>query len=235
MRRLLVLISVAFLAGCSTGASSTGSPTGLASAVPGSAGPTSASVAPSAGPVGPASSPGTLSFSGSTNQKTRLFTEDGALQISYKITSHASFVIDLDQPDGTNVASVANLVGSAKITTWDYGSAGAVYLDVIAHGPWTITVNQLAQPSALAVPVKFSGVTEVTTPTVTFLGGETITWTYKGAGSFILDLISASDGTTVQNLVTTTGPGEDNTVPYTTGALALRVTATGSWTVSITQ
>jgi hypothetical protein len=232
VRRVLVLILAALLAGCSAGAASTMGPM---SSDQGSAVPSSASIPPSSEPVAPSASGEKLTFSGSTNKKTPLFTEDGALQISYKITSHASFVVDLDQPDGTNVASVANLVGSAKLTTWAYGSAGSVYLDVTAHGPWTINVDQLAQSPALAVPIKFSGTAEITTPTVTFVGGETVSWSFKGDSSFSVDLISPTDGTTVQNLVTTTGPGEDNTVPYTTGALALRVAATGAWTVSITQ
>jgi hypothetical protein len=232
VRRVLVLILAALLAGCSAAATSTVRPV---STPAGSAPPSSASVPPSAAPVASDASTGTVTFSGTANAKTRLFTEDGALQISYKITSHAGFVVDLDQPDGTNVASVANLVGSARITTWAYGTAGPVYLDVTAHGPWTISVDQLAQSPSMQVPAKFSGSTEITTPTVAFVGGETITWSYKGDGAFVVDLISATDGTTVQNLVTTTGPGADNTVPYTTGALALRVTATGAWTVSITQ
>lgn len=232
MRRVLVLILAALLGGCSAGATST---VGPVSTELGSALPSSASTPPSSAPVAPSASAENLTFSGSTNTKTRLFTENGALEITYKITSHAGFVVDLDQPDGTNVASVANLVGSAKLTTWAYGSAGAVYLDVTAHGPWTIGVVQLAQPPALAVPVKFSGTTEITTPTITFVGGETVTWTFKGDGSFVVDLISTADGTTVQNLVTTTGPGADNTVPYVTGALALRVTASGAWTVSVSQ
>lgn len=232
MQRVLVLTLAALVAGCSAAAPSTVRPVSTPS---GSALPSTESAPPSSAPVGPSASAENLTFSGTANKKTRLFTEDGALQISYKIMSHASFVVDLDQPDGTNVASVANLVGSAKLTTWAYGSAGAVYLDVTAHGPWTISVVQLAQSPAMAVPVKFSGTTEITTPTITFVGGETVTWTYKGDGSFLVDLISATDGTTVQNLVTTSGPGADNTVPYVTGALALRVTATGAWTVSITQ
>ena len=232
MRRVLVLISGALLVGCSAGAGAT---TGPLSPVPGSAVPSSASIPPSAAPVAPTASAETVTFSGSTGQKTRLFTEDGALQISYKVTSHASFVVDLDQPDGTNVASVADLIGSAKIATWAYGTAGSVYLDVTAHGPWTIRVDQLAQSPSMAVPIRFSGSTEITTPTVAFVGGETVSWSYKGDGSFIVDLISPPDGTTVQNLVTATGPGADDTVPDSTGALALRVNAMGDWSLSITQ
>jgi hypothetical protein len=229
---VLVLISAALLAGCSAGAGSTAAP---GSADTGSSVPVAASDLPSSAPSSLPVAPATMTFSGSASKQTPVFTDGGTLQVSYKVTSHAKFAIDLDQPDGTNLASVADLSGSAKITTWAYGTPGPVYLDVTAGGPWTITVANLDQSRSVAVPHTFSGSTEITTVPVTFIGGETVSWTYKGNGEFSVDLVSPSDGTTVDNLVDTTGPSDDSTVPYDTGDLALRVTASGAWTVSISQ
>jgi hypothetical protein len=233
VRRFLVLIAATFLAACSSG--STAAPAGPTQ-VPGLTSPasTSPSIPPSPAFASPAGSPTTLTYSGSTDKKTKAFTAAVTLRIAFEVKSQSNFIVDLDQPDGTTEASVANLIGSAKVTTWVYGASGPVYLNVTAGGPWTISVLEGAQSTSLAIPTRLSGSTDVTTVPVSFIGGETVAWTYKGDGNFIVDLISPTDGTTVDNLVNTVGPGADNTVPYDTGDLALDVTASGAWTVSIT-
>jgi hypothetical protein len=234
MRRSFLLVAAIVVAGCAGNAPASsialGPPTlPLAS---------TASVLPSIPPSpsvrsNPTALLAPLAFSGATDKKTTAFTVSGTLRVSYTVSSDTNFIVDLNQTDGTSVASVANLIGSAKVTTWIYGATGPVYLDVTAGGPWTITVTEV-EPSPATIPTKFSGSTDITTVPVTLVGGETVTWSYKGDGNFIVDLISTTDGSTADSLVNTIGSGSDNTVPYDTGNLALDVTAGGAWTVSIT-
>ena len=156
----------------------------------------------------------------------------GHASIAYAVSSQANFIVDLDSPDGTTATSVANLIGSAKVTTWVYGASGPVYLDVTAGGPWKITVTE-AEPGWSSPPQQFSGATDVTTVPVTFIGGETLTWSFTGDGNLTVDLIDPSDGTLVDNVVDTIGRGSD-TAPITdAGEYALDVTANGAWSIAI--
>ncbi|MFI5261108.1 MAG: hypothetical protein ACHQZR_00975, partial [Candidatus Limnocylindrales bacterium] len=175
----------------------------------------------------------TLTFSGSTSKRTEAFSVAGTLRIAYSVASQSRFIVNLDSPDGTTMTSVANLIGSGKVTTWVYGATGPVYLDVIAGGPWKITVTE-AEPESSLPPQRFSGATDVTTAPVTFVGGETVTWSFKGDGTFIVDLIDPSDGSLVDNVVNTIGRGSDSTQVTDAGEYALDVTANGAWTISAT-
>ena len=69
---------------------------------------------------------------------------------------------------------------------------------------------------------------------MTFVGGEALTWSFKGDGNFIVDLIDPSDGTLVDNIVNTIGRGSDSTQVTDAGEYALDVTANGAWSISIT-
>jgi hypothetical protein len=186
---------------------------------------------PTASPIPIAPPPPLVSFSGSTSKKTATFSVAGTLQIAYSVSSQSNFTVDLDAPDGS-ATSIANLIGSGKVTTWVYGMSGPVFLDVIAGGPWKITVTEV-EPASGVPPQKFSGATDVTTVPVTFVGGEALTWTFKGDGHFIVDIIDPSDGSPVDNVVDTIGGGSDSTQVSDAGEYALDVTANGAWSVAI--
>lgn len=177
--------------------------------------------------------PQSWAFSGSADKKTKPFSVSGTLKVTYSISSDFNFIVDLNGTDGTPVATIANVIGSFRTTTWVYGVSGDVYLDVLANGPWSITVSQV-EPTTVAVPAKFSGTWGVTTVPVKFSGGETATWSAKGDGNFIVDLIDPTDGSPVDNVVNTIGAGADSTQIYSSGPYALEVTANGPWTISIT-
>jgi hypothetical protein len=242
-----VIACAVLLAACGSGSVATNSPTGTPQATvapqvtlaPGADTaaplPADTTVAPTAAPVvatpvPPAAS--TWVFSGSTDRNTKPLSVSGTLRIVYSVSSDSNFIVDFNGTDGALVASVANLIGSAKVTTWVYGASGHVYLEVIAGGPWKITVTQI-EPTTIAIPASVHGSTDVHTVPITFAGGETVTLSHKGSGNFIVDLIDPSDGSMVDNIANTIGSGNETTQVYHSGDYALDVTADGPWTISI--
>jgi hypothetical protein len=173
-------------------------------------------------------------FSGTTSKNTKSFPVSGTLKVDYSYTGgYNNFIVDLADSSGQEVASIVNEIGSIQGTTWVYGQAGALHFEVITEGgPWAITATQV-NPTPHALPVAFKGVTGYTTSTFVSDAGFTLTWTNKGTGNFIVDVIDPTTGESVDGLVNTIGPGSGTTEAYDTGTLALDIVADGPWAVSL--
>jgi glycopeptide antibiotics resistance protein len=187
-----------------------------------------ASVVPSPDSSGQAA----WSFSGSGSEKTASFAVHGPLRVEYTFVGSGSFVAVLRDSSGVAVANIADRTGPGHLSTWVYGAAGDVYLDVTSRDPWTIAVTMIEPPVA-KVPVRLAGTTNDTTAPIAFLGAEAIAWTHEGTGAFRIVAIDPVGGSTVEPLVDTVGPGSKTFAFGSRGTYALGVSADGAWTVSI--
>jgi hypothetical protein len=177
----------------------------------------------------------TVSFSGSTNKKTKAFTVGSPLRIAYTFRGSGNFIVDLDATDGTTTATVANRIGSGSLTTWAFGGSGTGYFDVTADGAWTLTASTVA-PTIAKLPATFKGNTGVITAPFAASDSMTVNWTVSGSGNFIVDLIDPTDGSTADSVANLIGNSTDTTQLYGhAGPAALDVTADGSWTMKITS
>ena len=234
MRRSMILLaSILILAGCSA-TSPSGPPADIADAsapvpaTPTIAGSIAGSIAPSPGVGGPSG----WSFSGTSSTKTASFTVNGPLSAEYTVAGPGRFVAVLRTTGDLTVASIAERVGPGHLLTWVYGASGDVHLDVTADAPWKITLTS-AEPPVARVPVRLLGTTNDTTAPIAFLGAEAIAWTHEGTGAFGIDVIDPTDGSTVEKLVNTVGPGSRTIAFGKRGTYALAVSADAPWTVAI--
>jgi hypothetical protein len=182
--------------------------------------------------------PGSVfTFKGSGTRKSKAFSFAAPAKVEYSFSGSGNFIVDLDTAEGSDyLATIANLIGSYKATTWIYGDGTPVraYLDVIANGSYTIKVSSNAQPPVASLPHKFTGRWNLATSAFSASGDVTIAFSHKGSGNFIVELIDASDGSYIDTLVNEIGITSGQTYEYgVDGTYALDVTADGAWSVSI--
>jgi hypothetical protein len=217
-------------------------PTAARTGPPANSAPIAPSVASAASPTGTPSAPPSataatsaspsITFSGSSDKKSKLFELDGPTKVVYTYAGSGNFIVDLRAPGGLPVASIANAIGRAAATTWAYGAAGKVYLDVIANGGWKVTLTP-EMPGSVAVPVTLAGNSDLVTAPVTLAGGETVDWSCKCSGNFIVELVNPTDGSDVEGVVNAIGSQHDTTQVVSSGDYAFDVLANGPWSLKV--
>jgi hypothetical protein len=83
-----------------------------------------------------------LNLSGDSNVVTAPFRSTGTLTVKWVFNGSGNFIVGLiDATDGSQADSVANLIGPSSDSTQLYNHSGTFAFDVIADGPWTLTVS----------------------------------------------------------------------------------------------
>jgi hypothetical protein len=184
-------------------------------------------------PVDLSSAP-TVSFSGKTSKKTTVFTIGAPIRVDYTFNGSGNFVVQLTATDGSLIGSVADRVGKGSATTWLYGGTGKGYFDVTADGPWTLKATTMLPPIS-AVPVTFTGSSDLVTMPFAAKGALTVSWTNSGAGNFIVELAYATDGNFADSVANLIGKstGSAQLINHQ-GPFALEVNANGPWTLTVT-
>jgi len=263
VRYLLILLLAIGLTGCGSTAAPTSTPIPPVAATPSqaAAAPTAASQAaatlapaatavpteaPTAAPTPmptpiptpkPTPAPKPLAFSGSTDKKTTAFTFDVPARLNWTFAGDGNFIVDLKPTTSGSGVTIANDIGSNKVTTWLYGTGTTtkVYLDVMANGPWTIVVTP-STPVIASLPVTLKGNTNEWTTAFHASGDVTVKWSHQGDGNFIVSTIQLPDGTQGDTVVNEIGKGADITQMYgLDGDYAFDVTANGPWTLTVTS
>jgi len=236
-RRTLVLVSAialaAALVGCGSQSIGTLAPGDQATLEPEAEfSPTiepAATAKPTSGPI--------FTYKGSSTRKSKAFTISLPARIDYTFSGSGNFIASIEMTDNSgSVGQIANIIGSAKATTWMYGDglSGRVYVDVIADGSWTIKVTSNTSATAKKLPVSFSGKWGLTTVPFRASGDVVLKYTHRGSGNFIVGVIDASSGAQVDTVANEIGRVSAETNLYgLDGVYALDVIADGPWTVSI--
>jgi len=78
---------------------------------------------------------------GTTDLVTAPFPATGTLTVNWSFQGDGNFIVSLVDPtSGQPIDSIANVIGKSTESTELYNHEGPVALDVLANGPWTITV-----------------------------------------------------------------------------------------------
>ena len=177
----------------------------------------------------------TVKFSGTSTKNTKSFTVGSPLKIEYSHSGSGNFIAMLTGSEGDQFASIANVIGKKKATTWVYGASGKAHFEIIADGKWTITATTVV-PKISTLPAAFKASVGVTTQPFRADGDITVKWTHKGEGNFIVTLVDPTDGGSLDVVANVIGNSSDETVLYgVDGLAAFDVLADGPWTLSVTS
>ena len=175
-----------------------------------------------------------VNFAGTSTKNTKAFTVGTPLGVDYTFSGSGNFIVSLTGSDGSQLASIANVIGKSKATTWIYGGSGKAHFEVIADGAWKITAKTVV-PKAQKIPVTYKGSVSLTTVPFAASGDITIKWSHKGEGNFIVTLIDPTDGSVVDGVANVIGNASDETIAYgQDGLRAFEVVADGAWSLSVT-
>lgn len=159
--------------------------------------------------------PEPITLSGVGQQATSPFDlEPGLAIFSLSHQGQANFIVDLLDESGAAVApmGIVNVIGPFEGSYAQQVTEGQHILDVMADGPWTITIEQL-RPTEAPETRNFSGTSKTATEFFELSSGlHTVSLSHQGDANFIVDLLNR-DGASVEpmGLVNEIGPFDGST------------------------
>jgi hypothetical protein len=148
----------------------------------------------------------------------------------------ANFVVQYGVGDNQNllVNEIGNYKGSKAVGL----PVGTYTLDIATRGKWSVDIDQSVPTEAPLPPKKLEGDGAAASEFFSLKAGPaTFDITYKGAGLFAPQLINSADGTVVTLLANELSDftGEKTVEMPADGIYLVDVTASGPWTIEVSQ
>jgi hypothetical protein len=175
-------------------------------------------------------------FEGQGSKK-QTFKAGGGLTIfTLKHTGRANFVVQYGSGENNNllVNEIGNYEGSKAVGL----PVGDYTLDIATRGQWSVKIDQSVPTEAPLPPKKLKGDRAAASEFFSLKAGPAkFRLTYKGAGLFAPQLINAADGTVVTLLANELSDftGDKTVEIFADGIYVVDVTASGPWTIDVSQ
>jgi len=172
-----------------------------------------------------------------TGSNTQRFKAGGGLTV-FTLTheGRANFVVQYGAGETQNllVNEIGNYEGSKAVGL----PVGDYTLDIATRGKWSVKIDQSVPTEAPLPPKKLEGDGAAASEFFSLKAGPAkFRSTYKGAGLFAPQLINSADGIVVTLLANELSDftGEKTVEIYADGIYLVDVTASGPWTIDVSQ
>ncbi len=213
---------------------------GILVAKTGEEGPVVAAPIPSAAPDGSApprvEKVGSQEFSGQGSKKQSFKAGGGLTVFTLTHEGRQNFVVQFVQGETQSllVNEIGNFSGSKAVGL----PVGDYTLDVATRGKWTAKIDQSVPTEAPLPPKKLEGNGAAASDFFSLKAGPAkFRLTYDGAGLFAPSLINAADGTVITLLANELSNfnGDKTVEVFADGIYLVDVTASGKWSIDISQ
>lgn len=175
-------------------------------------------------------------FEGQGSKKQSFKAGGGLTVFTLTHSGRANFVVQYGTGQTSNllVNEIGNYEGSKAVGL----PVGDYTLDIATRGQWKVKIDQSVPTEAPLPPKKLEGERAAASEFFSLKAGPArFRLTYKGAGLFAPQLINAADGTVVTLLANELSDftGEKTVEIVADGIYVVDVTASGPWTIDVSQ